>query len=146
MKGAQHRYFWTSSGRTWVNGWRWRPRPRLDVRRFRDGVVPGHFTAGVIDLLGFTGLDMKLDGRENLVGQWNSLAIAAFLIGAATGGVLFGWLGDRLGRVRSMSLSILIYALCSGLGGFAIAPGRLSPSASSRRWGWAVNGRWASRW
>lgn len=51
------------------------------------------------------------------IGFWNSLINASFLIGAATGGVLFGWLGDRLGRVRAMSLSILTYALCSGLGG-----------------------------
>src|SRR5207244_4480565 len=33
-----------------------------------------------------------------------------------------GWLGDRLGRVRAMSLSILTYALCSGAGGLAQAP------------------------
>ena len=57
-----------------------------------------------------------------LVGRWNSLAIASFLIGAAAGGVLFGWLGDRIGRVRAMSLSILTYALVSGLGAFAINP------------------------
>ncbi|MSR32645.1 MAG: MFS transporter [Gemmataceae bacterium] len=59
---------------------------------------------------------------EALVGQWNGLTIAGFLIGAATGGVLFGWLGDRIGRVRAMSLSILTYALVSGVGAFATAP------------------------
>jgi MFS family permease len=42
-----------------------------------------------------------------------------FLIGAATGGVLFGWLGDRIGRVRSMMLSVLTYALVSALCGIA---------------------------
>jgi MFS transporter, SHS family, sialic acid transporter len=42
-----------------------------------------------------------------------------FLIGAATGGVVFGWLGDRIGRVRAMSLSILTYAIFTGLCGFA---------------------------
>jgi len=31
-------------------------------------------------------------------------------------------LGDRIGRVRAMSLSILTYALCSGLGAFATHP------------------------
>ena len=39
--------------------------------------------------------------------------------GAATGGVLFGWLGDRFGRVRAMMLSVLTYAVVSGLCGFA---------------------------
>src|SRR5262245_55227141 len=53
------------------------------------------------------------------IGRWFSVIIAVFLIGAATGGVLFGWLGDRIGRVRAMSLSILTYALFTGLCGFA---------------------------
>ena len=53
---------------------------------------------------------------------WMSIATSAFLIGAAAGGVVFGWLGDRIGRVRAMTLSILTYALFSGMGGFAAAP------------------------
>jgi MFS family permease len=44
-----------------------------------------------------------------------------FLVGAATGGVLFGWLGDRVGRVWAMSLSIFTYAIFTGLCGFATA-------------------------
>ncbi|NDC63728.1 MAG: MFS transporter, partial [Planctomycetia bacterium] len=44
---------------------------------------------------------------------------AGFLIGAATGGVVFGWLGDRIGRVRAMSASILTYALFTGACGLA---------------------------
>jgi len=60
--------------------------------------------------------------NDDAVSFWNSLINSSFLIGAATGGVLFGWLGDRLGRVRAMSLSILTYALCSGLGGLAGVP------------------------
>jgi MFS family permease len=59
------------------------------------------------------------------VGNWIGVMTAAYLIGAATGGVLFGWLGDRLGRVRAMSLSILTYALFSGACGFANAPWQL---------------------
>src|SRR5262249_1206628 len=48
---------------------------------------------------------------------WQGIITAFFLVGAATGGVLFGWLGDRLGRVRAMVLSVLTYAIFSGLGG-----------------------------
>lgn len=51
--------------------------------------------------------------------RWFSVIIATFLVGAATGGVLFGWLGDRLGRVKAMSLSIFTYAIFTGLCGFA---------------------------
>src|SRR5690606_33580810 len=34
-----------------------------------------------------------------------------------TGGVVFGWLGDRIGRVRAMTLSVLTYAAFTGLCG-----------------------------
>jgi MFS family permease len=53
--------------------------------------------------------------------QWFGVIMATFLVGAATGGVLFGWLGDRIGRVRAMSLSIFTYAIFTGLCGFATA-------------------------
>lgn len=56
---------------------------------------------------------------------WQGLIQASFLIGAATGGVLFGWLGDRIGRVRAMTLSVLTYALFTGLCGFAASPWQL---------------------
>jgi MFS family permease len=56
---------------------------------------------------------------EASVARWFAVATAGFLVGAATGGVLFGWLGDRLGRVRAMTLSVLTYAIFSGLCGVA---------------------------
>src|SRR5205823_12788390 len=40
---------------------------------------------------------------------------AAFLTGWALGGGFFGRLGDRLGRSRALSLTILTYALFTGL-------------------------------
>jgi MFS transporter, SHS family, sialic acid transporter len=39
---------------------------------------------------------------------------ALFLLGAAAGGLVFGWLGDRIGRVRAMTISILAYSLFTG--------------------------------
>jgi len=56
---------------------------------------------------------------DKVVGLWNGVITAGFLVGAATGGVLFGWLGDRVGRVRAMMLSVFTYAVFSGLCGFA---------------------------
>jgi MFS family permease len=56
---------------------------------------------------------------EQQISAWLGIITALFLVGAATGGVLFGWLGDRFGRVRSMMLSVLTYAVVSGLCGFA---------------------------
>jgi MFS family permease len=45
--------------------------------------------------------------------------VAAFLIGAACGGALFGWLGDRFGRVKAMTWSVLSYSIFSGLCGLS---------------------------
>src|SRR5437016_5837586 len=59
---------------------------------------------------------------ESVIAGWISVGTAAFLVGMATGGVLFGWLGDRIGRVRAMTLSVLAYAVFSGLCGLAQAP------------------------
>ena len=62
---------------------------------------------------------------DALFGRWYGVITAAFLVGAATGGVLFGWLGDRIGRVRAMTISILTYAIVSALGAFAQHPWHL---------------------
>ena len=88
---------------------------------FEMGLFPVIAKPALKDLLGNLGT-MAPKEIDTLVEKWNSLITAGFLVGAATGGVLFGWLGDRLGRVRAMTLSILTYALVSGLGGFATSP------------------------
>jgi MFS transporter, SHS family, sialic acid transporter len=56
------------------------------------------------------------------IGTWIAWITAGFLVGAAAGGLLFGWLGDRIGRVRAMIWSVLTYAIFSGLCGFAETP------------------------
>lgn len=48
-----------------------------------------------------------------------SLINSAFLFGWMAGGILFGMIGDKLGRVRSMLFSILIYAVFTGIAGFS---------------------------
>ncbi len=69
--------------------------------------------------------DLIGQGGEAVVGDWMGRITAGFLLGAATGGLVFGWLGDRIGRVRAMSLSILTYSLFSGAAYFAGAPWHL---------------------
>lgn len=44
---------------------------------------------------------------------------AVFLLGWAIGGAVFGRLGDRLGRSRTLTLTILTYAIFTGLAFFA---------------------------
>ena len=81
------------------------------------------FEMGVFSMVGRPALlDLLGSSGEDQIARWLSVGLAAFLVGAATGGVLFGWLGDRIGRVRAMTLSVLTYALFSGLCGLATAP------------------------
>ncbi len=46
-------------------------------------------------------------------------ATALFIAGWATGGLVFGLVGDRRGRVRTMALTILMYSVFTGLSGLA---------------------------
>lgn len=48
-----------------------------------------------------------------------NIGMALFLVGGAVGGLGFGMLADRLGRIRVMSLTILTYSLFSALTYFA---------------------------
>jgi MFS family permease len=80
-----------------------------------DGLEMGLFPLVAFPALG----DLLGVSDPGLIGKWFGVATAGFLVGAATGGVLFGWLGDRIGRVRAMTLSVLCYAIFSGLCGLA---------------------------
>lgn len=85
---------------------------------FEMGLFPLVMKPALTDLLG-NGAPVA----DNVIAKWEGIMHAAFLIGAATGGVLFGWLGDRLGRVRAMSLSVLTFAIFSGLCGVGTSAG-----------------------
>ena len=51
--------------------------------------------------------------REGILGQWFGWLVCAFLFGAASGGYLFGIIGDRIGRAKAMAASIACYSLFS---------------------------------
>ena len=98
---------------------------------------PHQWKSGIAAWLGwlFDGLDMHLyvlvaapfvaeligvsDTRNENVGRYSSWIQAAFLVGWAIGGGFFGRIGDRIGRSRTLSLTILTYALFTGLAFFA---------------------------
>ncbi len=79
---------------------------------FEMGLFPLVARPALMDLLGSS-------ANERSFGLWFGVMIAGFLVGAATGGVLFGWLGDRIGRVRAMTFSVLAYTLFTGMCGLA---------------------------
>src|SRR6266850_8246923 len=57
-----------------------------------------------------SGADAKLYG---------GYATAIFVAGWATGGLIFGAVGDRIGRAKTLTLTVLLYSLCTGLSAFS---------------------------
>ncbi len=62
---------------------------------------------------------------QQAIGVWGGWALGITLVGWAAGGLIFGMVADRWGRARTMALTILIYALFTGLCGFAQTPMQL---------------------
>jgi MFS family permease len=111
-------------------------RPEQPVRHLRD-LSPRQWKTGLAAWLGwlFDGLDMHLytlvaapfvaqlllvaSPADPLVKEKSSWIQAAFLVGWALGGGFFGRLGDLLGRSRALALTILTYALFTGLSSVA---------------------------
>src|SRR4051812_28926454 len=86
-------------------------------------------------------LSMLPGGTDAQVGPWMAKVTACFLLGAAAGGMVFGWLGDRIGRVRALAASILTYSLFTGLGYFAQVPWHLGACRFLAALG--MGGEWA---
>jgi MFS family permease len=55
------------------------------------------------------------------MGFYSGIATSIFLIGWATGGLGFGVLGDRIGRVKTMLWTILIYSIFTGISAFSVS-------------------------
>ena len=109
---------------------------RNEILSLRD-LSPHQWKSAIAAWLGWLcdGLDMHLyvlvaapfvaeligasDTRNENVGRYSSWIQAAFLVGWAIGGGFFGRIGDRIGRSRTLSLTILTYASFTGLAFFA---------------------------
>lgn len=106
-----------------------------EATRLRD-LTPAQKKSGLAAWLGwlFDGLDMHLytlvaapfvaallhasSTSSGDVKEKSAIIQAAFLVGWAVGGGLFGRIGDRLGRSRALALTILTYAVFTGLAFF----------------------------
>ncbi len=89
-------------------------------------VFVGASLAWLFDCLDSQLFNLARDGAmEDLVGDRTQATILApyttsvFLLGWAVGGLIFGSLGDRFGRARILTLTILLYSLSTGLNAFA---------------------------
>jgi len=62
---------------------------------------------------------MQLPPTDTQVQAFGKVVTACFLIGWGVGGMIFGALGDRYGRARMLTLTILIYSAFTGLSYFS---------------------------
>jgi len=95
---------WRSGIAAWL-GWTF---DGLDMHLYT--LVAPPFVAQLIGALSTT------DAR---VGHYGSIIQGGFLLGWALGGGFFGRVGDRIGRSRALSLTVLTYAIFTGLSFFA---------------------------
>lgn len=61
------------------------------------------------------------DALQAAVDAGAGYATSIFLLGWASGGLIFGVMGDRVGRAKTMLLTILIYSICTGLSAFSVS-------------------------
>ncbi len=66
------------------------------------------------------------EATETLIKSWHQIIDACFLFGAAAGGLVFGWMGDRIGRVKAMAFAILVYSGFTGLLYFVNSPAQIA--------------------
>lgn len=63
--------------------------------------------------------DLLQTSQRAAISQTGSWVMAVFLVGWTLGGIAFGAIGDRFGRVSAMVCSILLYAVFTGACGLA---------------------------
>ncbi|HEV3162604.1 MAG TPA: MFS transporter [Isosphaeraceae bacterium] len=71
----------------------------------------------ITQLLGVSPGDPKAAG---IIAEYAGYATSIFIIGWAIGGLIFGILGDRIGRAKTMLLTILLYSIFTGLSALSV--------------------------
>lgn len=78
--------------------------------------------ARVMSLTDLTTGTVPAEQLNDVVKLWAGRATSIFLIGWATGGLVFGMYGDRIGRVRTLTYTILLYSIFTGLSALSQTP------------------------
>ncbi|HEX4873169.1 MAG TPA: MFS transporter [Nevskiaceae bacterium] len=94
-----NRYQWTVLFAAWL-GW------GFDVF---DGLLFNYVAPNCVPTL--LGLEIGSPEAKQATIYWTGLLTAVLLLGWAVGGVAFGWVTDRIGRKRTLLLTMLMYSL-----------------------------------
>ena len=109
------------------------PSTAVDGRPWYRDLTPYHWLVFVVASLAwiFDCLDQQLfilarnSAMQSLLPEgldtklYAGYATSIFVAGWALGGLIFGSLGDRFGRAKMLTLTVLIYSVCTGLSAFS---------------------------
>lgn len=101
------RYQWTVLFAAWL-GW------GFDVF---DGLLFNYVAPNCVPTL--LGLEIGSPEAKQATLYWTGVMTSTLLLGWAAGGVMFGWICDRIGRTRTLLLTMLMYALGTAACAFA---------------------------
>lgn len=101
------RYQWTVLFAAWL-GW------GFDVF---DGLLFNYVAPNCVPTL--LGLEIGSPAAKSATLYWTGVLTSILLIGWAVGGVLFGWVCDRIGRTRTLLLTMAMYAFGTAACAFA---------------------------
>src|SRR5947199_5475183 len=101
-------YQWTVLFAAWL-GW------GFDVF---DGLLFNYVAPNCVPTL--LGLPLGSDAAKSATLFWNGALTSVLLIGWAAGGILFGRIADRIGRTRTLLLTMALYSL--GTAACSLAP------------------------
>src|SRR5579862_6060300 len=102
-----NRYQWTVLFAAWL-GW------GFDVF---DGLLFNYVAPNCVPTLLHLPLGSQMAKAETL--HWTGLLTSILLLGWAAGGILFGKLADRIGRTRTLLLTMALYSLGTACCAFA---------------------------
>lgn len=63
--------------------------------------------------------DLLKGATPELQKEWGGYATAIFVCGWAVGGLIFGAVGDRIGRAKTLAATVLLYSVFTGMSAFS---------------------------
>lgn len=64
-------------------------------------------------------MELLAEGQLVEIKKYTGYATTALILGWATGGIIFGMMSDKVGRVKTMVVTLLVYTGFTGLSGFS---------------------------
>jgi MFS family permease len=116
-KAQDRRYAWYRD----LNGYQWFVLAVASMGWMFDTMAQQLFNIARVpairELMGVRPADQAMAGA---VSEQAAYATMIFMIGWALGGIVFGILGDRVGRAKTMVMTILMYSVFTGVSIFAV--------------------------